>query len=162
RFDGEVLPFQTRTETIKVRQEDGTLRDDTLAVRRSVHGPVFEDGGNTIALRVTAVDDWSSAAGALEQWWDMARAQNLAEFESPLRRLQLPFFPVPYADRAGHVLSLFNGQVPVRPAGDFDWSGPVPGDTAATLWTAIHPYGDLPKVLDPPGGWVQNSNSPPW
>ena len=30
RFDGEVLPFETRTETIKVRQEDGTLREETL------------------------------------------------------------------------------------------------------------------------------------
>jgi acyl-homoserine-lactone acylase len=52
--------------------------------------------------------------------------------------------------------------VPVRPAGVADWSSPVPGDTSATLWTAIHRYEDLPRVLDPPGGWVQNSNSPPW
>ena len=67
---------------------------------------------------MAAVDDWSSAAGALEQWWDMGRATNLAEFEAALRRLQVPIFTVIYADRDGHVLSLFNGQVPVRPAGD--------------------------------------------
>lgn len=162
RYDGEVLPFETRTETIKVRQEDGTLREDTLDVRRSVHGPVVELESATIAVRLAAVDDWSSAAGAIEQWWDMARATNLAEFEAALRRMQLPYFTVIYADREGHVLNLFNGQVPVRPAGEIDWSEPVPGDTSATLWTAIHPYDDLPKVLDPPGGWVQNSNSPPW
>jgi acyl-homoserine-lactone acylase len=111
---------------------------------------------------MAATDDWSSAAGVLEQFWDMARATNLGEFETVLRRLQLPFFTVIYADRAGHVLSLFNGQVPVRPAGEIDWAGPVPGDTSATLWTEIHPYDDLPRVVDPPGGWVQNSNCPPW
>ncbi len=162
RYDGEVLPFATRTETIQVRQDDGTRREESLLVRRSVHGPVVELEGDTVAVRLAAVDDWSSAAGAAEQWWDMARATNLGEFEAVLRRLQIPYWTVLYADRAGHVLSLFNGQVPVRPAGEIDWSGPVPGDTSATLWSEIHPYDDLPKVADPPGGWVQNSNSSPW
>ena len=162
RYDDEVLPFETRTETIKVRQEDGTLREDTLEVRRSVHGPVVELDDDVIAVRMAAIDDWSSAAGALEQWWDMGRATNLAEFEAALRRLQLPYFTVIYADREGHILNLFNGHVPVRPVGEIDWSEPVPGDTSATLWTEIHPYDDLPRVLDPPGGWVQNSNCPPW
>ena len=53
------------------------------------------------------------------------------------------------------------GAGPAR-RGEFDWSEPVPGDTSATLWTEIHPYDDLPRVVDPPSGWVQNSNSPPW
>jgi acyl-homoserine-lactone acylase len=161
RYDGEVLPFQTRTETIKVRQEDGTLREEALEVRRSVHGPVFEAGG-PVAVRIVAVDEWSSAAGAVEQWWDMGRTTNLEEFETVLRRLQLPFFTVLCADRDGHILNLFNGHVPVRPEGEINWSEPVPGDTSATLWTEIHPYDDLPRVVDPTSGWVQNSNCPPW
>ncbi len=161
RYDDEVLPFETRTETIQVRQANGTMREDTLEVRRSVHGPVVDAGG-PLAIRMAAIDDWSSAAGVFEQFWDMGRATNLNEFEAAVRRLQIPFFTVIYADRDGHILNLFNGQVPVRPAGEFDWSNPIPGDTSATLWTEIHPYDDLPRVLDPPGGWVQNSNSPPW
>ncbi|HEY9650537.1 MAG TPA: penicillin acylase family protein, partial [Coleofasciculaceae cyanobacterium] len=43
-----------------------------------------------------------------------------------------------------------------------DWRSIVPGDTAQTLWTKTHPYQDLPRVLDPPGGWLQNANDPPW
>jgi acyl-homoserine-lactone acylase len=162
RLDDEVLPFDTHTETIAVRQADGSLRDEALEVRRSVHGPVVEVDGATIAIRMAAVDDWSSAAGMIEQWWDMGRATNLTEFEDVLRRVQVPMFTVLYADRDGHILSLFNGQVPIRPAIEADWGGIVPGDTASTLWTGIHPYEDLPKVIDPPGGWVQNSNSAPW
>lgn len=162
RFDDEILPFDTYTETIRIRQDDGTFREETLEVRRSVHGPVVDVDGAAIAIRMAAVDDWSSAAGMIEQWWDMGRATNLAGFEDVLRRLQVPMFTVLYADRDGHILSLFNGQVPVRPDVDADWGGIVPGDTAATLWTEIHPYEDLPRVVDPPGGWVQNSNSAPW
>lgn len=161
-FDGVTRAFDIQTETIRIRQEDGTLAEETLEVRRSVHGPVVDMGSELLAIRIAAVDDWSSAAGALEQWWDMGRATSQAEFEAALRRLQVPFFTVIYADRDGHVLSLFNGQVPVRPAGVADWEGPVPGDTSATLWTEIHPYEALPRVVDPPSGWVQNCNSAPW
>jgi acyl-homoserine-lactone acylase len=163
RFDGEVRAFERRTETILIREADGGTREERLEVRRSVHGPVIDADGTTLAARLAALDDWSSAAGALEQWWDMGRAQDLAAFEAALRRLQVPMFTVLYADRDGHVLSLFNGQVPRRPSGDWAfWQGPVPGDTSATLWTEILAYDELPRVVDPPGGWVQNCNSAPW
>lgn len=161
-LDGKRRPFEDRIETISVRQADGTLQEEELTVRRSVHGPVVEAGGELLAIRCTAVDNWVSSSGALEQWWEMARATNLDEFETALRSLRVPIFTVIYADRDGHILSLFGGQVPVRLNGVEHWSDPAPGDTSATIWTEIYPYDALPKVIDPPGGWVQNSNSAPW
>jgi acyl-homoserine-lactone acylase len=72
-------------------------------------------------------------------------------------------FTVIYADREGHIMHLFNGQVPVRSQGDFEyWKGIIPGDTSATLWTKTHSYEDLPRVIDPPSGWLQNANDAPW
>ena len=38
----------------------------------------------------------------------------------------------------------------------------IPGTSSATLWTSTHPYDDLPRVVDPPSGWLQNANDPPW
>ena len=59
-------------------------------------------------------------------------------------------------------MHLFNGQVPIRKKGDFKyWSGTIPGNTSETLWTTNHPYADLPRVVDPPSGWLQNTNDPP-
>jgi acyl-homoserine-lactone acylase len=53
--------------------------------------------------------------------------------------------------------------VPVRSQGDFqDWQNVIPGNTATTLWTKTHRYQDLPLVLDPESGWLQNANDPPW
>lgn len=160
RFDGKVRPFETTTHTLKVKQKDGTLSNQPLIVKRSIHGPVVtENGKKAIALRVVGLD----RPGVLEQWWDMARSQNLKQFETALKRLQLPMFTVMYADRDGHIMHLFNGQVPIRQKGDFKyWQGIIPGDTSNTLWTKIHPYQDLPRIIDPKSGWLQNANDPPW
>ncbi|WP_414582627.1 acylase [Scytonema sp. PCC 10023] len=160
RFDGKVRPFETRTLSLKVKQKDGTLRTEPLVIKRSIHGPVVtEKDGQAVALRVVGLD----RPGVLEQWWDMARSQNLKQFETALQRLQLPMFTVMYADKDGHIMHLFNGQVPVRQQGDFKyWQGIIPGDSSKTLWTKIHAYQDLPRIVDPKSGWLQNANDPPW
>jgi len=160
QFDGEVRAFETEQKMLKVKQEDGTLQEKTLTIQHSIHGPVIaKTEENAIALRVVGLDE----PGALEQWWDMGRAENLNEFEAALERLQLPTFTVMYADREGHILHLFNGQVPIRKQGDFKyWSGLIPGDTSTTLWSNTHSYEELPRVLDPASGWLQNANDAPW
>ncbi|HLO85957.1 MAG TPA: acylase [Nostocaceae cyanobacterium] len=159
-FDGRVLPFQTQNLTLQVKQPDGTIKTQPLVVKSSIHGAVISQTENTaLALRVVGLDQ----PHVLAQWWEMIRAQNLPQFEKALQRLQLPMFTIMYADRDGHIMHLFNGQVPVRGSGDFAyWDSVVPGDTSKTLWTKTHPYQDLPKVIDPPTGWLQNANDPPW
>lgn len=160
RMDGAVRPFETRADSIRIRQADGSLRTETFTVRASVHGPVV--GGNDTTARAVAVDGIDQH-GMLRQWWDMGRARSLAEFENAVRRLQVSMFNVVYADRAGHVLYLFNGRVPVRGQASFrEAQGFVRGDTSATLWRGVHGYDDLPRIVDPASGFVQNSNSPPW
>ncbi|MBU7586552.1 MAG: acylase [Nostoc sp. TH1S01] len=159
-FDGKVRPFDTTSFPLKIKQKNGSLREQIFTVKSSVHGPVVsEKDGKVLALRVVGQD----SSCVLEQWWDMARAKNLNQFQKALQRLQLPMFTVMYADRAGHIMHLFNGLVPVRKQGDFAyWQGIIPGDTSKTLWTKNHPYQDLPKVIDPASGWLQNANDPPW
>ncbi len=159
-FDGKVLPFKTRAATYKVRQADGSLKTESLTIRESVHGPVFTRAdGRTLALRVAGLD----RPGSLKQYWDMGMSKSFAEFEATLRRLQVPTFNIVYADREGHIQYMDNGVLPKHDQGDLAfWRGDVPGDTSATLWTQVHSYDDLPKVIDPPTGWVQNTNDPPW
>lgn len=42
------------------------------------------------------------------------------------------------------------------------WSGIIPGDSSATLWNDTLKWRELPRTINPPGGFVQNSNEPPW
>jgi acyl-homoserine-lactone acylase len=159
-WDGGVRDFEVRADTIRVRRADGELVPEVLQIRSSVHGPVVaQQEDRAYALRVAGIDE----PHVLDQYDEMIRATNRMEFEAALSRLQMPFFNVVYADRDGHILYVFNGRVPDRPQGDWAfWARPVRGDTSATLWTGSHEYGELPRVLDPPNGWLQNANEPPW
>ena len=159
-FDGEMRALTVSDQVLRVRQPDGTLADQPLRVRSSVHGPIIAGAGNrAIALSVTGLD----APHLMQQYWDMMRARDLTEFEMAMTRLQLPMFTTIYADRAGNIMHLFNGRVPARPRRDWEyWQGVVPGDSSATMWRGTHGYLALPRILNPPAGWVHNSNDPPW
>jgi len=160
RFDGAEKAFETRSVPITVRQADGTLRSDSVIVKASIHGPVLdEDARTALAVRVTGLDDPNSS----EQWWNMGGAKSMTEFEGYVRELHIPFFNVMAASQDGHIYYSFGGRTPERSRGDFAyWTGPVRGDSSATLWNATLPYDRLPHVTDPATGWLQNANDPPW
>jgi len=161
-LDGQVKQFEVAKEVIRVRQGDGSLRDEPLTIRRSVHGPLVVDhDGIAISLRVAALDRprW------FEQFWKMGLARNFDQFQDAVRMQQLPLFNTAYADRDGHIMYLYNAAVPVRPTGDYQfWGGILPGDQSSLIWSPgkVVTYEQLPKVIDPPSGWVQNSNDAPW
>lgn len=160
-FDGKAMPFRTERMSYKVLQPDGSLKTAAWDQRFAVQGPVFDvpGGGGMIALKVAGLD----RPGALAQYWEMGHAHGWADMQRALRRVQVPMFNIVYADREGHILYLDNCILPKHPGGDYaTWSRPVAGDTSATLWTQVHSYDELPKVLDPRSGFVQNTNDPPW
>ncbi|NEO26212.1 MAG: acylase, partial [Kamptonema sp. SIO4C4] len=159
-FDGEVRPFETTVEPLKVKQADGSYRTEELTIQQSVHGVVIDQQEKSaIALRITGLD----RPNLPEQFLQMAAAKNWQEFETALSRLQLPMFNILYADNAGNIAYIYNGLIPVKKDGSWqDWLQPIPGDTSATLWTEYHAYQDLPRLLNPTTGWLQNTNDPPW
>ncbi len=159
RLDGRTVPLESTVQEIAVRGPRGGMRRHKLKVQHSVHGPVIAANGATaIALRVPGLD----CAGICEQWWAMAVSRNLNEFENALRRMQLPLFNVLYADRRGHILHVFGGHIPVRTKDVPRGAEPLAGDTRHTLPQRNHAYEELPRVVDPASGWLQNSNDTPW
>jgi acyl-homoserine-lactone acylase len=160
QWNGAVRPFEVRTESLKVRREDGSFREEELVIRTSLHGPVGRDTlGKALALRVAGLDQ----PHMLRQYWEMGKARTREEFEAALDELQVPIFTVMYADREGQIMHVFGGRVPRRPQGDWDtWLGVVPGTSSSNLWTETLPYERLPRVVNPPSGWLQNANDAPW
>jgi acyl-homoserine-lactone acylase len=159
-FDGALRPFERETRVLKMRQPDGSVREERLEIRRTIHGPVvFDENGVTIAMRVAGLD----RPKMLEQWFRMGEARTLAEFQTALRMMSVPMWHANYADDQGHIMFVFDGLVPRRRVHDFQyWSRVVPGDSSETLWTDYLSFDELPKSIDPEGGWHQNANEPPW
>ena len=100
-------------------------------IRRSVHGPVVaEHDGRPVAMRVSSTD----RPGLFEQFWRMGLAQNLDEWLAAMRMQQLPIFNTCYADRDGHIMYVYNANVPLHPTGSYEfWQGVVPGDDSSLI-----------------------------
>ncbi len=160
-LDGKRKDFKLNLYNIPVLQEDGTMRTEKLLVKNSVHGPIVKMGEKeAIALRIARLDN---PGNMLDQWKKMGEATSLEEFQTALAQNDLPMFNVMYADKAGNIFYHFAGYTPERPEGDWDfWSGIVPGDDSKYIWDSYHSYEDLPKLLNPKSGWLQNANDPPY
>jgi acyl-homoserine-lactone acylase len=160
KFDGKVLPYEKASYPVKILQKDGSYTTENVEVLKTVHGPIVRrDDGAPIALLASGLDK----PFMLEQVWKMSTAHNFAEYQAQLKRMQIPTYNIMYADRDGHIEYLFNAPVPKRSEGDWEmWNKPVAGDTSRLLPTGSLSYDDLPKVIDPASGYVQNSNEPPW
>ena len=92
----------------------------------------------------------------------MNKAASFDEWTAALSSQDgLPSFNLGYADATGKIALVYHGLFPDRdPA--YNWSGYVPGNTSDTLWSGYLPLEDLPWVIDPDGGFIQNSNSSPF
>ncbi len=159
-LDGKTEQFVKKVITIKVKQDDGSLAAQQFEFKYSKHGPVTgEKGDKAYAVRIAGLEN----SAIIEQYHKMSSARNLQEFEAAIRMLQNPMFNVVYADKSGNILYLFGGDVPVRSEGDFAfWHGTVDGSDSKYIWQQTHPYEDLPRVLNPPSGFLQNCNDAPW
>jgi acyl-homoserine-lactone acylase len=66
-----------------------------------------------------------------------------------------------YADADGNI-AYFHGNFIPRRDTQFDWRQPVDGSDPATEWQGLHPVDEIPHLLNPPNGWIQNTNNWPF
>jgi acyl-homoserine-lactone acylase len=156
-YDGGWLPLQSRELAIDVRA-DGGLRTERHTALWSHHGPVVRvEGGKAYAVKSPNLD----AAQFLTQYNLMGKASSLAAFTAAVSMHEVPTFNLGYADKAGNIWYLFNARIPLRPPG-YQWAGIVPGNTSKSEWFTVWPIRDLPQLLNPPSGYLQNANDAPW
>ncbi len=156
-FDGDALPIQRDDVTIEVKTDKG-LAPQTRAFFHTALGPVIHRTDDRIyVLRSASYEEFRF----YQQWFRMSQARNFAEFQAALALGAVPMFNTGYADREGNIYYLWNGTVPVIPHENQD-ARAVPAARSADIWTHFLPLKELPQLLNPKGGYVQNSNDPPY
>jgi acyl-homoserine-lactone acylase len=158
RFGDDYLTAGTREATIRVLTDTGIVERD-VTFTETVHGPVLAvaEDGRPLSIRIARAPSgtWT------EQLYRMHRARNLEEWRDALALRGLTYHNLMYADRAGNIFYLYNGNVPVRDD-SFDWSAPVDGSDPRTLWRGYHEIDELPQLLNPSTGYLQNANTSPF
>jgi len=146
------------TDTIRVKQ-GSRFEDIACTFRKTHHGPIVKklDDTHYVSAQVAKLYE----AVLSRQSIRMIRSKNVEEFRDAMRMLELPLFNVIYADVHGDIYYVYNGMIPQRDP-SFDWMQPVDGSDPKTEWQGIHPLEDLPQVLNPASGYVQNCNSTPY
>ena len=157
-FDGTSHPLEHQLVAVEYKNGPG-LASETREMWRTSLGPVIYRGGGKIYV-LKAANDGEYRAG--EQFLRMMRAKSLAEWKEAMRMRARVNSNFTYADRAGHIFYVWNASIPSLPHPSADDSSAVPAHASADVWTRYVPWDSLPQVLDPKGGYVQNSNDPPY
>jgi penicillin amidase len=145
-------------DTIKVKR--GNSFDEVpCTFRKTHHGPILKKISDTqyVSGQIGKLYDAVLSRQSLR----MIKSKNINDFRQAMAMLELPLFNTVYADVHGDIYYLYNGIVPKRDP-QFDWSKTVDGSDPRTDWSGIHPLEELPQVLNPAAGYVQNCNSTPF
>ncbi len=138
--------LEERTETIAVRGG----KPESLVVRETSHGPLVQ---GRMALKWPALDPAllrmpESAVMAATDGESLGRALDAFPF---------PAHNVVWADASGSIGWRATGLVPIRRPGT-DGSIPYDGADPENDWRGYVPPGEMPRVVDPPEGFIVTAN----
>jgi acyl-homoserine-lactone acylase len=157
RYGNELRPVETKTVSVAYRAPDGGMASRWFETYRTHHGPVVrEQGGKwvTFAMMHKPVE-------ALQQSFLRTKARDFASFLSVAGLKANSSNNTVFASAKGEIAYLHPQFVPVRDD-RFDYTRPVDGSDPRTDWRGLHALNEVPQVLDPPNGWIQNTNNWPY
>jgi acyl-homoserine-lactone acylase len=157
RYGAECRPVALRPVTIRYRTADGRLASRNFTTFRTHHGPIVgADNGRWIAFAMM-----NKPVEALQQSFLRTKTADLPSFLRVAQFKANSSNDTIFADDRGEIAYLHPQFVPIR-NDRFDYTKPVDGSDPETDWRGEHALNALPSVLNPPNGWVQNTNAWPY
>jgi len=158
RFDGVSIAIRSVNNTVSYSTAAG-LQQETRVFLTTPIGPVVHRTKDKLYV-VRAGPDGEYRAG--EQFLRMMRAKNLAQWKAALAMRARATSNLTYADRAGNILLIWMASIPRRTGASGGDSVALPAHASGDIWTSLVGLDSLPQVLNPRGGYVQNSNDAPY
>jgi acyl-homoserine-lactone acylase len=159
-------PLGTRPITIRYRKSDGSMGSRSFTAFMTHRGPIVaeENGARCAPVPRTGLRScWIAFAmmnrpvEALEQSFLRTKANDLASYMRISDLKANSSNNTVFADDKGDIAVLAPQFMPRRD-NRFDYTRPVDGSDPAADWHGLHAVSELPNTIDPPNGWVFNSN----
>lgn len=157
-YEGSWRDIRVEYETFRIKGPKG-LESITLPLYYTHHGPIVRfDAARSVAhsIRLPNFESVNYSFGL----YGLMKARDLNEFRQALGRQLIPRWNFLYSD-VKNIYWVHNGNVAERSA-TADSRKPLPGWTKDTEWGAYLPFERYPQILNPPSGFLQNCNNPPW
>lgn len=142
--------FTVRTEHIAVNGAS----DRSVEMKSTRWGPLAEEPlmGQPVAIRWTALDPEAVDLGLLR----MDQARSVWDGIAVATRAGAPPNNILFADAQGHIAWTYMGKIPVRRG--LDGSVSRSWADGRTGWSGFIPPDDLPRMIDPPAGYLVSAN----
>ena len=156
RYGNELRPVTTSTITVPYKTATGMARR-TFTVYRTHHGPIVRRAGDKwVSVRLM-----QEPLKALIQSYTRTKARDYRGFRQVMELHTNSSNNTIYADADGNIAYFHANFIPRRDP-RFDWTKPVDGSDPATEWQGLLAVDESPNAINPPSGWVYNSNDAPW
>jgi acyl-homoserine-lactone acylase len=150
-------PLQARPITLRYRASDGQFASRSFTAWMTHRGPIVRaENGRWIAFAMM-----DRPVEALQQSYLRTKATDLASFMRIAELKANSSNDTVFADDKGEIAYLHPQFVPRRDD-RFDYTRPVDGSDPATDWHGPHAVSELPNTINPPNGWIQNTNTWPY
>ena len=157
KFNEKWEDFESFEVIIKIKTIGKLKHKHKQMAYWSKHGPVIKGVNSTYAVRYSNMNNLL----AIEQWYKMNKANNFKDWKNAIETLSVPMFNTGYADKEGNIYYVYGAKTPKRNT-KYDWQKVLPGNTSETLWSDYELFENLPQVLNPKSGFIQNCNSTPF
>jgi acyl-homoserine-lactone acylase len=158
RYGATCRPMGVRPITIRYRTAEGRMAARSFITYRTHHGPIVRSAD----ARWIAFAMMDKPVEALQQSFLRTKAADLSAFFAIADRFKANSSNnTLFADDKGEIAYLHPQFVPKRDD-RFDYTKPVDGSDPASDWRGLHALSSLPSVVNPPNGWVQNTNAWPY
>jgi len=156
KYGAAELPVTTRTVTVPYRTGTGTATK-TFTAYFTRHGPVVRRVGD----RWVSVSLMENPVQALIQSYSRTKAKDYAAFRQIMELHTNSSNNTVFADASGNIAYFHSNYIPRRDT-SFDWTEPVDGSDPRTDYHGVLSFDETPHLLNPPSGWLYNSNNWPW
>jgi len=156
KYGGDERPLTSSTIVVPYKSGSGSA-SKTFTVYRTHHGPIVREAdGKWVSVRLM-----QEPLNALMQSYSRTKAKSYKAFRDSMELHTNSSNNTIFADADGDIAYFHSNFIPKRDT-KFDWTKPVDGSDPATEWNGVLSIDETPGLLNPPNGWLYNTNNWPW